>query len=100
MSQKDGFAGECALADFEKLSENAFVWIGPIAHLCLECDAIIHIVHSACFCNHRLAGIEFYLNDLHVITDNLVVNFMTFHPFFLLSSLIVRGRITNRARIG
>ncbi len=81
MREEDAFAGEHAFTHVEEFAHHAFVGIGAVAHFGFVADALFHIVHGAGFGDDGFAGIEFHFDDLHIVADNFIVDFVTLHAF-------------------
>ena len=76
MRHKNRLSGKGALSDGKQLTHNAFVRRAPVAHFCLKGNVLLDVVHCASLGNNCLAWIQLNLDDLHVVAENLVVNFM------------------------
>ncbi len=60
--------------------------------MCLEGDAVFHVVHGTRFGDHRFTGVQFHLDDLHVVAENFIVDFVGFHCGLLYKKLSVSSR--------
>jgi hypothetical protein len=76
MGHKYGLAGNGTLACTKELAEKAIVGSGPVTHLGFKGYAVVHVVHRPGLGNHSFAGIKLYLDNLDIIADNLIINFM------------------------
>ena len=76
---ENGFSGESPFAHIKEFPEDALVWLGTIPHFGLKSDMFFHVVHRTRLRNYRFARIEFNFYDLHIISDQFVIYFMTVH---------------------
>lgn len=63
----------------ESLQNEPFAAEGAVAHARVELDAVLHVVHHAGFGDHGFAGIEFHLDDLQIIPQDFVIDFVALH---------------------
>ena len=102
MGQEQGLAGNRALSHVEELAEHSLVGDRAVPEPCLEVDAVFHVVHGAGFGDDGLSLVELDLDDLQVIADELIVDFVRTHGSLPIenapSRLSVSGRFVNLAK--
>ena len=95
MRHKDRFTRQNAFARAQQLAHNPLVRVRSIAHFGLEGDPIMHIIHRSGLGNDRLTRIQLDFNNLHIIPENLIIDFMALHslpfPFILISVLHIQS---------
>src|SRR6185295_6448202 len=78
--REERFAGDEALAGAEQLADQAAAAVPRrVAEHRVHPDAGVHEHHAAGLADRRLAGIELYLDELHLATVDLVVHHVHRH---------------------
>jgi hypothetical protein len=90
MRYENRFTRQHSFTGTEQLAHDSLAGIRAVAHLGFECYSIVHIIHCSGFGDYRLAWIQLDFDNLHIITKNLVINFMTLHshPFLFVKSFV------------
>jgi hypothetical protein len=73
---EEGFAREQPLARAEDRAEESGVLLRAIAEDRFHFDPVLHVHHAAGFRDGGFHGIQFDLDELHVVPVNLVFNFV------------------------
>jgi hypothetical protein len=79
MRHEDGFPSQSAFSHAQKFVHESGIWIGAIAHFCLEHDSFFEVVHGPGFRNDRLSGIHLDFHHLKIVADNFIIHFVTSH---------------------
>ena len=79
VGHENGLARQHPLADIEQGPKNARGGLGAIPHPRFKLNAVFHPVHGAGFSNHCFLRIKLNFNGLHIISVELVVDFVGIH---------------------
>ena len=79
MSHENGFPCQCALAGSDELAEETVVGLGAVTHFGLKGDARFHVIHCARFGDDGFVWIELNCDNLHVVAENFVIDFVAIH---------------------
>ena len=79
MGHEDGLTGQHPLARAQERVHEPARRLAAIAHAGLEPDAVLHVIHCAGLGDDDLGGVQFHLDDLHVVAENLVINLVASH---------------------
>ena len=92
-------AGELSSDGADEFLEHPLLRFRTVAHAGLEVDALFHVVHGTGFGDDGFAGIEFHFDDLHVVAENLIVDFMAFHSVSPFSYLFPPRQQNREAKV-
>ena len=79
MSHEQRFPSHQPFSNREDLVHEPAVWVAAIAHLGLEINVVLHVIHCAGFRDHRFLRIQLNLYDLHVIAEQFKIYVMRIH---------------------
>ncbi len=83
MGHEERFSGQGPLAGAQKLSHHSRIGLRSVSHLGLEQDIVFHVIHGSRFGDDGLIRVEFHLDHLHIIPDDVVIHLVTPHLFLL-----------------
>ena len=100
---EERFAGQQPLAGAHERPEEPALLLRPVAEDGFHLDAVVHVHHAAGFGHRGLVRVELDFDELHVVAENLVVDFVHLchasGPFGLMGSADILPWTCVRVRL-